>query len=114
MALARYVRGTEIAYGTVGSGSSGDATFTSVGGFTAVVAGQTIYIDGEGQFLIDTVTDANNIELDGVLSQNLAGAHWRVCSDPIAKADIVTITPDNSNNKWVLLWDALLFKVPSV
>lgn len=105
------MRGTEIASGTAGSGSSADATFTQVAGFTDVTVGQTIYIDGEGQFLVDTVTSADSIELDSPLSQNLAGANWRVCSNPIAVASIVAVSPDNSSNKWVLLWDSLLFKV---
>lgn len=111
--LAQYLRGTEIARGVAGAGSIADATFVDAtpDAFASVVEGQTIYIDGEGTFTLNSVTDDNTVELSAVLARTISGKHWRVCSNPIAMDKIVYAGPDSSeNNKQILVWDSVNFK----
>jgi len=111
--LAEFLRGTEIARGTAGTGDIATTTFVDVtaDAFANVEAGQTIYIAGEGSFLVASVTDDNDIELAEPLSQTLAGAHWRACSNPIALADTRYAGPDSGQNgKWIVIWDSATFR----
>jgi hypothetical protein len=110
--LAEFLRGTEIARGTAGAGDVATTTFSdvTVGAFADVEAGQTIYIAAEGTFLVASVTDDNEIELDSALSQTLAAAHWRVCSGPISAEDTRYAGPDSGQNgKWIAIWDSATF-----
>lgn len=106
--MAEFLRGAEIARGTAGAGDIATTTFTdaTADAFADVEAGQTIYIAEEGTFVVASVTDDNEIELGNALSQTLAGAHWRACSNPIPAGDILYMGPDSGGYKWTVIWDS--------
>lgn len=79
--LLNALNGTTRVEGADGAGSSGSPNFTSAGSTFQtdnVAVGDIVYIDGEGEFVVDSVTDENNLVLDSNLSQTLSGASFRI------------------------------------
>ena len=111
--MVEFLRGVVIVEGTGGTGSTGSSTFTDAAtdAFDGVEAGDTVYVSGIGTFEVSSVTDVNTLELDAPLSDDAAGVHWRVTRGAIAKDEILNASFEQLSHQWVVVYDALTFKV---
>ena len=111
--LITNLNGTLRAEGNTGGGTSGDSTWTDAGATyeaDEVTAGDVIYIDGEGEFVVDSVTDETNLELDGVLSATLTNTSWRVTHSRLcAWSEVVHLGREDS--RWTVIYESDDFTV---
>lgn len=112
-ALAEFLRGSAVTRGTDGAGTAVDATFTSAtGAFVAdgVAAGDVLYLDGEAEAVVASVTSATELEVTGAFAATFSSTHYRICRGKIDAEDIVYAGPDGGQNgKWIALWDSPTF-----
>jgi hypothetical protein len=99
------------AEGNDGAGSAGSAVFTSAAAdfvTDGVAAGDVVYIDGEGEFEVATRDSANQLTLDGILSQNLVDVSYRVTHSRVISdydSQVKDIAHDGQNGSWTIIYD---------
>ena len=112
--LATFLRGTYVASGDDLDGAAAGADVDSGGAdsFADVSEGDYIYINGDGLFKVATKTDDDNLILDANLNATHANSDWVATQNAIDAADIIKIS--ETNGKFVLVWDSLLFNAERV
>ncbi len=107
------LNGTVRAEGSAGGGTAGSSTFTDAAATFEtdnVAEGDVIYIASEGEFVVDSITDETNIELDGVLSGDLSNVSWRITHGRLcAWSDVVHL--EREDTRWTVIYESDDFTV---
>ena len=110
-ALLEWLNGTTRVEGADGAGTSGSANFDSAGSTfqtDGVSAGDAVFIDGEGEFTVDSVTSETRIVLSGNLSQTLSGASFRITYGRVITdydTEVKLLERDVESGRWHALYE---------
>jgi hypothetical protein len=115
--LINSLNGTVRAEGSGGGGSVSDATWTDAAAtFTTdgVVAGDVVFIDGEGEFTVSSVTSEIELELSGNLSATLSATSWRITYDRLISdfdTDVKLLSWDWKSRSYLIVYESDDFTV---
>tara|TARA_Y100000310_G_scaffold220378_1_gene221897 strand:- start:1865 stop:2245 length:381 start_codon:yes stop_codon:yes gene_type:complete len=115
--LIKNLNGTVRAEGAAGGGTSGDATWTDASATFQtdnVAEGDVVYIDGEGEFTVASITSETILELSATLSQDLSSTSWRITYSRLtAWADVQHLFRDPKTGRFTVIYESDDFTVSS-
>jgi hypothetical protein len=109
--LLEFLNGTVRVAGADGSGTSGSANFdsaTSTFVTSGVEAGDTVFISGEGEFTVDSITSETRIVLSGNLSQTLSDTSFKITYGRRVTdydTEVKVIERDVESGRWNVLYE---------
>jgi len=106
--LMQNLNGTTRAEGSAGAGSGTDWADTNATFQTdAVVAGDIVFIDGQSENTVASVTDETNIVLSNALSGSPSGKSWRITHSRLAAwDDIKDFTRDPKTGRVTIIYES--------
>jgi len=116
--LDKKLNGTLRAEGSAGGGSVSDATWVDADATfqtDGVVTGDVVFISGQGEFEVLSVTDETTLELDSNLAATISDTSWRITHSRLVASwsDVKHFSRDAKTGRYTLIYESDDFSVAS-